>query len=47
MQLFITGATGYMGTPARRSACLWWQPRHGGFRDEAAVYSRTWQAWQG
>jgi nucleoside-diphosphate-sugar epimerase len=26
---------------------LGWQPRHGGFRDEAAVYFQTWQAWQG
>jgi nucleoside-diphosphate-sugar epimerase len=26
---------------------LGWQPRHGGFRDEAAVYFQTWKAWQG
>jgi nucleoside-diphosphate-sugar epimerase len=26
---------------------LGWQPRHGGFRDEAAVYFQTWQVWQG
>lgn len=26
---------------------LGWQPRHGGFRDEAAVYFQTWKAGQG
>jgi nucleoside-diphosphate-sugar epimerase len=26
---------------------LGWQPRHGGFRDEAAVYFQAWKAWQG
>ncbi len=46
MQVFITGATGYIDA-GKAVRLLGWQPRHGGFRDEAAVYFRTWQAWQG
>jgi hypothetical protein len=46
MQVFITGATGYID--ARKAVRL---PRVAapprGFRDEAAVYFRTRQAWQG
>ena len=52
MRIFLTGATGYIGlavakTLRRAVRRLGWQPKHGGFLDDAETYYEAWKASKG